>query len=120
MAATDVGREFIEPNLLARIEAQENKDGIDLRELPVGAKVTVETQNSTYSLEKLPDNLYSLQGGKRWQTPTRVFISGSTYGGSLLKIGWLGDGMNMEIHQESDRKCVVTSAITNLWIENAN
>lgn len=109
--------QFVEPRLLARMEEQKNKDGIDLEGVAIGTKIVVDTRNSRYVIVKITDDVYTLQGGSRWAEPTRIFIGGSTFGGSCIRPKWLGDGMNIEIYEEATKKCVVTSPVKNLWIE---
>lgn len=117
-AEQDIGREFVEPRLRARIEDQQEKDGIDLAAIPEGGRVTFETQNTVYEIEKADGRIWLLTGGKRWSdanAKTRVYIVGSTFGGSVLKADWLGEGMNVEICEEVSQKVVTTSPVVNLW-----
>lgn len=114
----NVGRKFIEPKLLARIEGQEEKDGVDLSTKHKGDRVTFETVNTIYEIEKVEERLWLLTGGKRWSgdnARTKVIIVGSTFGGSIIKVDWLGEGMNVEVYEPSKGKTVVTSPVVNLW-----
>lgn len=109
---------FIEPKLLARIEGQEEKDGIDLTKASLGDKVTFETRNTTYEIEKAEYRIWLITGGKRWSgnnAKRRVYVVGSTFGGSVLKPDLLGEGMNVEICEEATHKVVITSPVVNLW-----
>ena len=39
-----------------------------------------------------------VQGGKFFRERTRACLSGSTFGGSCLKLGWVGLGLHLEFH----------------------
>lgn len=107
--------QHVEPNLLAKINDQQGRDGIDLSTKVVGDRVRFDTRNSTYDATKVDDKVWLLQGGTRWQTSTCVHLAGSTFGGSVIMAGWLREAMHVEIYEEASGKCVTTSAIVNLW-----
>lgn len=76
--------------------------------LKVGGKLKITTQNSVYILERVlddskiseykrgPDFLISGHPGY-CPTPTPCYVSGSTWGGSMLKVGYVGRGMHLEV-----------------------
>ena len=57
--------------------------------LPVGRVLIVQTQNTRYRIIKTGDETFTIQGH-----PCR--IHGSTWGGSMLRVGWIGRGMHLE------------------------
>lgn len=107
--------QHVEPKLLAKINNQEGRDGIDLSLKSIGDRVRFETHNSVYDATKVDSKVWLLCGGKRWQEPTRVYLAGSTFGGSVIMAGWLREAMHVEIYEESTGKCVITSSVVSLW-----
>lgn len=84
--------------------------GVDVAKLKPGTRLIVKTQNSTYGFiaTKVPRELYA-KGGKKIPKATKVFLTGSTWGGSCLKLGWIGLTMHMEICLEDDMILKTTS-----------
>ncbi len=91
--------------------------GIDVRSLPDGTEVVVDTHNSRYHLSMLKGNGSNarIQGGPYFREETDARIEGSALGGSLLKIGWIGIGLFMEI-ADGDRR-IVTSRVRAIVVE---
>ena len=73
--------------------------GIDLRALPPGAELTVETLNSRYRLLMLDGDACEtlIQGGRYFCEETEVRIDGAILSGSVLKIGWICLGHCVEL-----------------------
>jgi hypothetical protein len=72
------------------------KDGIDLGRLPIGTIVEARTKNSLYKIKKLENGEHEIEGGKHFPEPCINGINGSTWGGSMIKMNWLGIGMHIE------------------------
>jgi hypothetical protein len=91
-------------------------DGIDVRALPKGAELVVETQNSRYRLIKLDGTEWNalVQGGRHFRLITTARVEGSTRGGSLLRIGWIGLGLFLEL--SVDGKRIVTSRVRSISV----
>jgi hypothetical protein len=91
--------------------------GLDVRRLPQGAEVIVDTQNSRYRLVILERNASSalIQGGPYFDEATPARIEGSALTGSLLKLGWIGIGLFMEISAGDQR--IVTSRVRSIVVE---
>src|SRR5213593_3337004 len=66
--------------------------GVDVRSLPPGTEIVVDTHNSRYHLIMLKGNGSNarIQGGPYFGEETEARIEGSTLTGSLLKTGWIG------------------------------
>jgi hypothetical protein len=109
-----------------RIDEQASRGGIDVNTLAVDTVLVVKTRNSVYTLKVLEvgDNnkpaLLQIQGtdkngsgGRYFREPTNVRLIGSTWGTSMIKIGWIGYMMHMEIFILNDqaRSPVLTSAV---------
>jgi len=87
-------------------------DGIDVRKLKPGTLLLVMTKNSLYKITKCDrvDEVW-VQGGKHIATPKMCLFTGSTFGGSMIKIGWIGQGMRMEIYFPEKKAVLKTSAV---------
>jgi hypothetical protein len=72
----------------------------------------VRTRNSVYRLIVTRDTEVTVQGGDFFVHPTAAFVDGSGFGGSLIKIGWIGVGLRMEI-RVADRR-IVTSPVRSI------
>lgn len=87
--------------------------GINIHNLKSGITVFVTTKNSTYKIVKGDRDKYHviIHGGVRFPEPTDGNFAGSTWGGSMIKVGWIGYGMNMEIHILSLKKAYKTTRV---------
>ena len=92
----------------------ESERGVYLADLTASACLEVETQRHVYSL-------VNSGGGRAWISghpdycpqPLEVMIAGSSWGGSLLKPGFIGRGMHLEFwHPTHD--LVTTSRIRDI------
>ena len=95
-------------------------DGVAIRTLTQFDTVCAETANNHYYIFILdPENGKALiQGGRYFETPMEATVNGSTFGGCMLKMGWLGVGLRIEIC--FDGKRIVTSPVQTLRIEKDN
>jgi len=102
-------------DLEALVELSKERDklgGINLEKLPPGTKLEIQTVNSLYRLEKLDyGNRYNLQGGEYFQQVTEVRIPGSTYGGTTIRVNWIGYLMRLEIYDPARGGVIHTSSI---------
>lgn len=94
------GEKNIDPRLLAKIKQSEKDGGVFLQDIPNGHIVEVHTRNSVYVIAVIDKEKgkVAIQGnGKHLQQPTVGYLQGSTFGGSMLKVGWIGIGMHLEV-----------------------
>ena len=91
--------------------------GVDIRSLPPGTELVVDTNNSRYHIVMLKrkGSNARIQGGPYFGEETDVRIEGSALTGSLLKTGWIGIGLFMEIAAGGRR--VVTSRVRSIVVE---
>lgn len=77
----------------------------------------VRTQNTLYRMVVVdpPSPRILIQGGRFFPEPTAARFSGSSVGGSLLAIAWLGVGLRMEISFDGRR--ILTSPVRSVRIE---
>jgi hypothetical protein len=105
-------KERIIPNdVEALLDAHKNDPGVDVHKLKPGTKIKVHTINSLYEFEVTDKPGYLLgQGGEYIKTQQKVYLNGSTYSGSMIKIGWIGQDMNMELFLGHKRKLTTSNA----------
>jgi hypothetical protein len=91
--------------------------GLDVRALAAGTVVIVRTRHSRYRLMVLePETQRVLvSGGDSFPVPTEVQLVGSTSGGRMLKPGWIGVGLKMELRRMNRR--TTTSLVNDVTIE---
>jgi hypothetical protein len=90
--------------------------GVKLDELPAGTELEVETENRYYAIEYRGDGKGIISGHPLFcPVPTLVQISGSTWGGSMLWIRFLGREMHLEfVHPVFGR--ITTSRIEDVRV----
>jgi hypothetical protein len=82
--------------------------------------IHAQTRNSVYEIFLLdPKSGHALvQGGKYFAEPMEATVRGSTFGGCMLKMGWLGVGLRMEFYANGQR--TVTSPLQSLRVERVD
>jgi hypothetical protein len=80
----------------SNITESELAGGADITKLEAGKRLVVKTKNTTYTIEHREDGFYIWGNRKYCPVPTKCHINGSTWGGSMLKLHWIGIGMYME------------------------
>jgi len=90
-----------------------------VRELAAGAIVIVRTRNSCYRLVMLePETQRVLVSGGDWfPEPTKAQLVGATRGGNMLKPGWIGAGLRMELRHMNQP--ITTSLVDAVTIESS-
>ena len=93
-----------------------DKPGVALTRLEPWSRLVVQTHNTAYHLTILEpsESRVLVQGGHYFTEPTEAVLFGSSFGGSLLKVRWIGCGMRMEISAD-DRK-IVTSPVRSVEV----
>jgi hypothetical protein len=93
----------------------EIEGGVYLRDLPDQAELEVVTQNRGYTLVVRQDGSALISGHPEFcPEPVLVRISGSNWGGSMLKAAYLGRGMHMEFRHPGYQGPIVTSPIVDI------
>lgn len=99
---------MLDPLIQNLIDEQQELGGIDIYQLKAGTKLIVKTKNSIYKFTVTKEKgVLWAQGGKLLPHVQKVRLAGSTFGGSILKIGWIGYLMNMELW--IDKKNYITT-----------
>ena len=92
----------------------EIEGGVHLNDLPEGAKLEVRTENTTYRLVNCGGRHVMIAGHPEFcPEPVRVQVNGSSWGGSMLKVAFIGRGMHLEFHHPRFNT-VVTSRIVEI------
>ena len=86
--------------------------GLALRQLEPLTELVVQTRNTRYRIVVSRDADIVIQGGAFFPDPTRAHVEGSSLGGNLLKVGWIGVGLRMEI--VADGRRIVTTAVRSI------
>lgn len=99
---------MLDDRIINKIKEQEELQGIDVSKLPLGCQIVVRTNNNIYKIKTGEDKVW-VQGGKYFPEKTECIFNGSTFGGSMLKLNWIGHGMYMEFN--FDNKLITTSSV---------
>lgn len=97
-------------------EEASRRGGMDLAELPALTCLEVRTQNTAYEVIVLNpfESKVLIRGGRFFTERAESFVCGSSYGGNLLKVSWVGVGMRLEVMREGRR--IVTSTVQSVNI----
>ncbi|MFN7949230.1 MAG: hypothetical protein U0Z53_28000 [Blastocatellia bacterium] len=95
-------------------------EGLAIKNLAAFDMIRARTLNSDYHIF-LTDPAAGralVQGGSFFEEPVEAIISGSSFGGCMLKIGWIGIGLRIEICARGQR--IVTSPVQELSVERGD
>jgi len=97
--------------IIRNIENCEENGGIDLSKLSIGTKIEVHTRNTIYNFEKVGElsEFKIKSNGRYFKKEKLINFPGSTFGGSMIKLYWIGNGMHMEFNLESGRVLTTSS-----------
>ena len=98
------------------VEEVSQADGISLTDVDAFTTLVVQTDNSVYQITILQPHRreWFVQGGAFFPERRRACLSGSSFGGSCLKLGWVGIGLHMEFH--ADDQWVITSHVRSITV----
>jgi hypothetical protein len=101
------------------VKGVSHASGVHLAALDPITTLLVRTENSLYRIiVRTPHEQEVLvQGGAFFSEPTTASLNGSSFGGSCLKMAWVGVGLHMEFHADEQR--IVTSRVRSIVIEPA-
>jgi hypothetical protein len=89
--------------------------GVHLAELPPLTTLLVWTWNSVYRVMATADSHVYVQGGAYFPNAMLAYVDGASFGGSLMKMGWIGVGLKVEFRVGTRR--IVTSPVLRIIIE---
>lgn len=115
------GEEHIDPRLVALMKKSEKDGGILLKDVPDPDEAVVEvyTQNSLYEIAIIDTEKHEVAvrgNGRVFPEPELCYLRGSTWGGSMVKIGWIGVGMRLEVNGDTSG-LVSTSAVKTIKVK---
>ncbi len=101
------------------VEAVSQTSGVGLADVDAFSTLVVRTRNSIYHITILRPYAREVlvQGGEFFTARTRACLNGSSFGGSCLKLGWVGIGSHMEFH--ADDQWIITSHVRSIAVEQA-
>ena len=83
--------------------------GVAMGTLEPLSALLVQTRNTRYHIIVSRGAEILIQGGAFFPEPTAAYLEGASLGTSLLKVGWIGVGLRMEIRCGERR--IVTTAV---------
>lgn len=89
--------------------AVEASQGVWLSRFAARAEFEVRTRNTVYRIAVIEGGRVRVRGGSCFPGWTEAFLAGSTLGGGLLKMAWVGRGFCMEFLHHGQR--VVTTRV---------
>ena len=100
------------------VEAVSQTSGVGLADVDAFSTLVVRTRNSVYRITILRPYAREVvvQGGEFFTARTRACLDGSSFGGSCLKLGWVGIGSHMEFN--ADDQWIITSRVRSLAVEH--
>ena len=94
------------------IVQSEIEGGVFLDSLQPATVLQIQTQHNCYTAVLIGGSRALISGHPRYcPQPVLVAIAGSTWGGSMLKLHFVGRGMHLEFHHPEYRTPIVTSLI---------
>ena len=96
-----------------RIVRSEVEGGIRLGALPDCCRVKVRTVNRLYELDIREGRVWICGHPEYCPCPVPVLVRGSSWGGSMLKVAYIGRGMHLEF-QHPEYATVTTSRIVSV------
>ena len=98
----------------SNIVQSEVEGGVYLNDLPEGYELEIETENHAYRVVKQSKGKALISGHPKFcPTPVLVSIHGSSWGGSMLKIAYIGRGMHLEF-RHPEYRIITTSRIRDI------
>lgn len=89
--------------------------GVHLDDVDPGTLIVVHTKRSCYRFLVTHDHRATAIGGSVFPEPTDVRIVGATLGGCIIKAGWIGVGLRLELSSGLTR--ITTSCVRFLSLE---
>ena len=104
------------PNLSDEVNGNivrsEIEGGVSLGDLPPSTVLEIQTQHHRYTAVFLGESQALISGHPDFcPEPVLVAIAGSTWGGSMLKLRYIGRGMHLEFCHPEYRTPIITSRI---------
>ncbi len=99
---------------ISSIIASDTDEGVYLDELDSGEQLEIQTRSRCYHLFNQGDGEVLISGHPEYcPQPVQVRVHGSTWGGSMLKKGFIGQGMYLEF-RHPQHSTITTSRIVDI------
>jgi len=93
----------------------EVEGGVHLEHLAPGSRLEVQTQHRWYTLVNCGDGWALISGHPKYcPEPSLVRVLGSNWGGSMLKMRFIGRSMRLEFQHPEYRTPIITSRIVEI------
>jgi hypothetical protein len=92
--------------------AEATGPGVAVHGLAPLTALYVQTRNTRYHIIVRKGDEIVIQGGSFFPDPTPAHLDGASLGSSLLKLGWIGVGLRMEIRAAGQR--IVTTPVRSI------
>lgn len=100
----------------AAIVQSEIEGGVLLSEVSAGTVLNIQTKHRWYRMMYHGEGKAEISGHPKYcPEPVEVTIHGSTWGGPMLKVGYVGRGMHLEFRHPNYANPIVTSRIVDVW-----
>jgi hypothetical protein len=99
----------------ANIARSEILGGLKVSDIRLDQTIHVQTRNTLYKIKRDIDSLYIIGHPEFCPVWTRCDIHGSTFGGSMIKLDWIGREMHLEFSTDVHAGSIVTSAIQDIY-----
>jgi hypothetical protein len=96
--------------------SKSESEGVRLTTLQPLTTLLVTTQNNLYRIIVREGANVLVKGGQFFPEFTDAHLTGSGFGGSMIKLAWIGVGLRMEIW--SDGRPIITSPVRLIRIEH--
>jgi hypothetical protein len=97
------------------IVQSEIEGGIFLNDIPKGTVLDIQTRHRWYRMMYMGEGKAEISGHPQYcPEPVPVMIHGSTWGGSMLKVRYIGRGLHLEFQHPAFGAPIVTSSIVDI------
>ena len=92
---------YLSDDLNKKIVESQLQGGANINQLAPGHVLVVQTRNTQYQICREKNGELLIRGNAKYCPDwTKCYVHGSTFGGSMLKMGFVGRGMYMEFSTE--------------------
>lgn len=107
-----------------QISEAKNEKGFLISKLPSNIRIVLQTQKSKYEIENIEKENAIITGGTmpdgsvRFWKPTQITLIGSSWGGTMMRLNWIGKNMRFEFIEQKTKSHFLTSLVLGAAIES--
>ncbi len=112
-----MGHPNLSDDVNRNIDQSDRDGGVFLTDVPVGTIIKFQTRNTKYTIVKTGEKYgdCTIQGHPKYcPIPTKAYIHGSTWGGSMIKMDFVGKGMHLEFSTDEHKGNILTTEIQSI------